>query len=305
MLGGLTAAVVLLAIVVALVATSRGGDESQVAETDSSRVTEPTSDTATASTAAVTSAPTTQQESTSTEAEQPSTSPTVTGAGVLGRQDTAPPGVAEQFTYFGIGDPPCSAYGGQESPTVGFEFEPATILQWFYLCVAGFDVTAPIQVTVVASDGSIIPLPDDRGNPYEGVVEISISPPLMAPTGTWTATAVQGGLTASANFQVIQPSTGSVRVVPDTGTSGADFKLELAGFAPRQPATVDIYREVDVEMMRYATSLVTSPTDDLGRAEYTLVTSPTDPAGTYCFVGRESGEGCPAQTWSQSWLFLD
>jgi hypothetical protein len=307
MLSGLTAAVVVFAIAVALAATTRGSDESQAAETNTSSDTKATSDMPTPSTPPTTSAPT-QDDSrpTPTEAEPTPTSLRVEGAGVLGRQDTAPPGVADQFEYYEMGDPPCSAYGGQKDPTIAFEFEPAIILEWFYVCIAGFDVTSPIEVTVVASDGSTVsPPPHDPTDPvvpYEGVVAVSFIPDLMAPTGHWTATAVQGDLTAGADFTIIQPPIGSVRVIPDSGTRGTDFQLELAGFAPGQPATIDVYRSGD-GVMRYVTSVVSSPTDELGRAEHTLVTSPTDPAGTYCFVGRGAGHdnGCPVQ----SWLVLD
>ena len=302
MVGGVAAAVVLLVIAVALTATNRGEDTSQVAGTGTSIDTEATPNAPTPpSSAPTTSAPAPDDpRPTSTEAEQPSTSASVEVTGVLGRHDAAPPGVAEQFEYYDIGDPPCSAYAGAENPTVALDMEPAFVLRYVSVCVAGFDVSSPIQVTVVASDGSAVAVPPhdptDRGA-YEGVVVVSFIPDLMAPTGDWTATAVQGELMASATFRVVQPAGGLVRVVPDSGTPGTDFRLELAGFAPGQPATVDVYR-ADDGVMRYVTSIETSPTDELGRAEHTLVTSPSDPAVGYCFLGRGAGRdgGCPAES---------
>jgi hypothetical protein len=58
MLSGLTAAVVVFAIAVALAATTRGSDESQAAETNTSSDTKATSDMPTPSTPPTTSAPT-------------------------------------------------------------------------------------------------------------------------------------------------------------------------------------------------------------------------------------------------------
>ena len=77
---------------------------------------------------------------------------------------------------------------------------------------------------------------------------------------------------------------------PNAGSRGQNFIVEAAGFAPGQPATIDVYLGVHGQY-QYVTSIIT-PTNDLGRAHYLLTTSASDPPGDYCFIGRGRSYHC-------------
>jgi hypothetical protein len=220
----------------------------------------------------------------------PSTSP----RGVLAG-DEAPPGVARQFDFFNVGDPPCLAFTKVTQPSIRMDLEQVPVLTEAYMCLPGFDRAAIVDLLVTAPDGAVFDLqfpdPAVTGDPFMGEVPFAtLRVPLGAATGQYDVTARQGDVVATGSFLVAEPTGAILRVAePSNGPPGAAIVVQVAGLQPAERATIDVYRAGDGWM--YTTTIHAPPADGRGHAEQTLTTSSGDPVGDYCFVLR-GGTSC-------------
>jgi hypothetical protein len=237
-----------------------------------------------------------------TSPSTPSTSPpqptTTTTTGVDDTGVAVPPGVPEQFTYFEMGDPPCSGPFEDSGPAiVANRSDTAWVLELVDLCLPGFDRFAAVEVTVLRPDGQVIALsydPPSLGLPPEAVrvAAVSIVIDVDAPTGSYEVIAHQGTTVAQGQLSVVEPRFPQLRVV----SSGAahEFTVWMAGLAPGQPANIDLYSNTEpgTGIYHYAGTTEVPPSDARGRAVYKFEGSILDTGG-YCLVARGGGFGCP------------
>lgn len=103
------------------------------------------------------------------------------------------------------------------------------------------------------------------------------------PLGVYTVTATQGPRRATGTFTISAPSAPTVVVFPSSAPPGAEFRVALAGFPPRQRVPLRLYRDIGGVRAAYwyvgTTAVVT--TDERGQAQSNLQMQPNDPIDRY------------------------
>jgi len=226
-------------------------------------------------------------------------------------------GVARQLSYFQIGDVVCKAGPFVPGPSLVIqprEERPGSPPRTgaypgpfgaLNVCFYGFASAAPIDVLVMGPGGfrkrQQVPPLTARTAPQERVLNWSVR--RGAPTGDYTMTALQDGLSATATFVVHRSA---IRTVADRVRRGRPIRLLFAGFPPRAQVAVDVYRNQyrcphlhrtpQAEMFCYVHSFRTR-VDARGRLAYRLDTYPGDPLHTYVFAARSGAEQPPPTDW--------
>ncbi len=201
----------------------------------------------------------------------------------LKRRDAPPAGVAEQVSYFSVGNGGCPE---GDQPAVrflgGFPREgQESIGQQFVICLSGFAKGRPVRVSVRRPDGRDV----DRQAAFErayGLHTLSWTPLPGDPLGRHDVTATQGATTAQASFSVRRSPIPRVRPLDDYVPPGRPVRLVLAGFEPRQLVALHLYRARGGSSERFSyLTTINARMDRRGEALYRFPTDPDAPRITY------------------------
>jgi hypothetical protein len=201
----------------------------------------------------------------------------------LGRRDAPPAGVAEQVSYFEVGNGGCPE---GDRPTVrflgGFPREgQESIGQSFVICVSGFAKDRPVTVDVLRPDGREV----ERRvafNPGYGLHPLTWTPLPGDPLGRYDVTATQGDTTAKASFSMSLAPIRRVRLMDDYVPPGRPVRIVLAGFEPGEVVRLDLYRSREPPTGRFSyLSSISARTDRRGEAVHQFTTAPDDPRDKY------------------------
>jgi hypothetical protein len=202
-------------------------------------------------------------------------------------REAPPPGVAEQVSYFEIGDGGCP---GAVAPSVrflgGFPIEGETEIAYpaLRICPVGFSAQRPIDVIVRRPDAREIrrTVPAGRNQ----VRWVSWLPLPGDPLGRYTVAAGQGPKESASSFTVHAASR--PRLVAVEGAAhrpvapGGSVHIAFAGFRRRAAVTLNVYRKVNRNSTRYVyvTSL-TARMDQDGQRVRTVRVDRRSPAAKY------------------------
>ena len=220
---------------------------------------------------------------------------------LLQRRDAPPTGVADQVSFFGIGNGGCS--DEPETPTVHFfSYQlgevpgPATVDMGdsFAFCLAGFDPAGDVEVVVQRPDGNelnrtVAPPP----NSDFPVRTLSWDPVPGDPLGAYMVTARQGAATASGKFTVQLASQRGLRVIRGGLSSlepGDTVRIALTGFEANESVPIHIYGPRGESAQHVYLTTVAPRVDGDGQLLYELVTRPNDPEGFYYLRLTEGAE---------------
>jgi len=202
----------------------------------------------------------------------------------LERRDAPPAGVAEQVSYFELGDGGCPE---SDHPAVRFlggfprEAQAPVGQITFTICVLGFSKERPVGVTVRRPDGREVSrrVPFNKGY---GLHPLPWVPLPGDPLGRYDVSASQGATTAKAGFYVRRAPAPRVFVLEFYVPPGSPVPIVLAGFEPRQRVRLNLYRGRGDSSSRfsYLTS-ITVPTDERGEALYRFTTDPNASPARY------------------------
>jgi len=233
-------------------------------------------------TAVPTATPTAVPTVTPTE-EQASDSP-------LKHHDAPPNGVEAQLSYTVLNEGwLCLDLAGNRLVKVvetnAILSHPA-IVSVVNICATNFVANANLQFELRLPNGSVRRNQVRTNNGGSAVWEVTILP--GDPTGDYTITATQNNVQATNTFTVQQPLERRMLIFPPKGPAGGRFRIALAGYAPYQVVTLDLYYyEKDKSLCpllgchAYLTRLPPVQTDAQGTAIYVLRTQPDDPPNTY------------------------
>lgn len=279
-----------------------GPSSTEVAESIESEQT-PTSDS--------TESPNTEEEiateSPTTEEEATTEAPTEEDAGLPAGGGDPPPGVAEQFEWFNVGNGVCTEFFDADAPLVATSpFTEAPILTSLNVCLVGYDPDQPsiVQITDPTGNEQMFEVPTETQSGvvtvYDGIPYLGFDVELYTQTGRYLVTAEQGPLSSSTSFDIIQPRRPVLHVQPASGAPGDVFTLQLAGLPPTTGAQIDLYFATDSANFVYTASFEGPPSDDVGRVEIPLSTALDDQQGTYCLVLRTNSRNpsCVRNTFS-------
>jgi hypothetical protein len=218
--------------------------------------------------------------------------------GVLERRDAPPAGVADQVSFFGIGDGSCSEMAAE--PTLNFFSaetgevpSPATVEMGdgFRFCLAGFDPAAAIDVSVQ--------LPDSRTQtravePAEGSGPrfLEWDPVPGDPLGSYEVTASQASATAMGEFTVELASEPGIRVVGQAVARGDRVQIAVTGFQPDETVPLHVYGPQPSGTAHAYLTTLEPRVDHEGQLLYELATSADDPEGLY-YMALDEAAGEP------------
>jgi hypothetical protein len=217
---------------------------------------------------------------------------------VLQRRDAPPAGVADQVSFFGIGDGSCSEMPA--GPTVNFFSaetgevpSPATVEMGnaFRFCLAGFDPAAAIDVSVQFPDGST----QTRSvGPAQGSAPrfLDWDPVPGDPLGSYEVTASQASATATGEFTVELASEPGIRVPEGVVAPGDRVQIALTGFQPDETVPLHVYGPQPSGTAHGYLTTLESRVDHDGQLLYELGTSADDPEGLY-YVTLDEAAGEP------------
>lgn len=188
----------------------------------------------------------------------PSGPPITFDGGALRRSKSPPAGVAEQLSYYGVGDGSCERNQGGR-PRIGFirkffaykeEYDPAkndepVIGEEIYVCFPGFKDEKPISVAVTGPDRKLRRYEARWLGPGSAVfLPIELLP--GGPLGRYAVSARQGSSRASSAFRVRAPNLPLARVVPRTRDGGharkPPIRIVVVGLKPRRRIQLRLYR---------------------------------------------------------------
>jgi hypothetical protein len=201
----------------------------------------------------------------------------------LERRDAPPAGVAEQVSYFEVGDGGCPE---SDEPRVrflgGFPREgQESIGQSFVICVLGFAKERSVEVNVLSPDGRNV----ERRVPFDrayGLHPLTWNPLPGDPLGRYDVTATQETRTAKASFSMRLAPIPRVRLLDFYVPPGRPVRIVLAGFDPGQLVRLNLYRDLRVPSGRfsYLTS-ISVRTDERGEALHQFSTDRDAPRDRY------------------------
>ena len=197
------------------------------------------------------------------------------------RREAPPAGVAEQVSYFEIGDGGCPTE--VDAPSVQFPADDreVEINEPYYICVLGFAPGRPIEVTVRRPDGREIDARlTSEGQFAPGTLPWESLP--RDPVGRYSVTARQGATSANSSFDVQRASAPRLREIENFVAPGKPVRLGFAGFQPREEVRFHLYRERRPGSGRfsYLTSM-TARMDENGEAIHEIATDPASPPVYY------------------------
>jgi hypothetical protein len=201
-------------------------------------------------------------------------------------REAPPAGVAEQVSFFEIGNGGCPTEAGAPQVTFFGGYPDPTVVEigrpHFQICLLGFSPEGPVDVSVRRPDGREVV----EEVPSEGDFPVRRLPwlPLPGdPLGRYEVTASQGSASASGAFVVRRGSTPRVTAVEPYVPPGEVVRLVFAGFAPRQTVRFHVYRAAvdnSTERHSYLTSLTTQ-VDENGETLHEIQTEPRAPEAKY------------------------
>ena len=142
----------------------------------------------------------------------------------------------------------------------------------------------PPALRIRRPDGQMLDqVPDEDGDPIWWIG-------LGSPLGQYAVTVRHGDREFVGSFAVTlreeaaDPVYPIMRVWPRIGPPGTQFRVTLAGFAPRQEVPLYVYLGRRGSNPTFLSSLATVRVDDRGEATYAVPTRATDPEGLYLLV---------------------
>ena len=166
----------------------------------------------------------------------------VTLRDVAAKKDV-PPGVARQFSYFGGGDGVCNEDDQYTSPTVYASRKNPELGMTFELCFPLFDSRQGLEVQIRLPTGKLMRKsisPEWNSLPWE--------PRPEDPLGKYKVSVRQGSLSATTEFNLVEASRPSFRVIqPEASQTirppkpGDTFELVLVGYPPNRPVHLHVY----------------------------------------------------------------
>jgi hypothetical protein len=208
-------------------------------------------------------------------------SPTPTMESPLKRRDVAPAGVealVSKREASGDGSP-CHLGPLPVEPEVQTFCDVMPSYCW--ICAQGFEPNQYVEFSFWKPQGKAWPSPSGP-RPVDdlGVAQsVLIMDPHFDPAGEYKVAAHQGTTGAFASFTLREATEPTILVDPRRGPPGDPFAITLAGFPPRQPVVLHLFRR-ETSGWVYLTSLE-AETDERGRHLYALQTQPSDPEGKY------------------------
>jgi hypothetical protein len=156
------------------------------------------------------------------------------------------------------------------------------------VCLSGFSADSEVDLSLTYPDGESEDYTEVTAE--DGTTVVDWLADLEAPPGTYTITAVQEDLYATADVEVeAAPETGSVTpdssgelaeptiVVNSTGDSGSDFEVMLSGFKPNQEVPLYLYVATDEEWSdSWEVDAFSEVVDAQGNATFSLSIPPDE-----------------------------
>jgi hypothetical protein len=192
-------------------------------------------------------------------------------------REAPPAGVAEQVSYFEIGNGGCPSRANRPKiQLVGtYDGREVHINQPYYVCLLGFSREGPVEFTLRRPDGRRVVRPVERqgDSPLRTVSLVSLP---GDPVGRYVLVARQGSARATTWFEMRRASKPRLRELEKYVPPGQPVRLGFAGFRPREEVRFYLYRERRLGSGRYSyLASMTARMDENGEAIHDI---PTDPA---------------------------
>jgi hypothetical protein len=237
--------------------------------------------TATAPSVPPTEAPPVETDPTVTAPPQVTPEPTAapTPPNPFGRRDTPPGGVAAQLGFFIPNLFGCARVYADIGP--GQFVRTAEALEVpgrTRICLLGFAIDEPLDVSVTAPDGSGFTLPPTID--FDGSLVAWLTRLPDDPFGTYAVHAQQGRLAADTSLEVVAPRSPLGVVVPDPVHAGDAIQIWLGGLEPRSQTPAYLYR-LERGAWQFIADLGAVSIDDGGFGMIALSSQSSDPTGEY------------------------
>lgn len=193
----------------------------------------------------------------------------------LERREAPPAGVAEQVSYFEIGNGGCPSKA--DGPEVRLLSRVVEVNQSYYVCVLGFAPERPVELTLRRPDGrSVVERIEPQGDFPVRTVALFAAP--LEPVGRYDVTARQGSTRATGSFELRRASQPRLREIEGYFPPGRPVRLGFAGFRPRQEVRFHLYRERRSAAGRFTyLASMTARMDEKGEAIHEIPTDPASP----------------------------
>jgi hypothetical protein len=211
--------------------------------------------------------------------------PTPTMESPLKRRDVAPAGVEALVSKrdASASGSPCVFVFPVSRPDFAVETSGCDVMpSYCWICAEGWEPNQYVEISINRPQGDTFikdwPQRADATGAAEWVRNMD---PYDDPAGEYLVYAKQGTHGAVARFTLREATEPTILVHPRSSPPGGMFRITLAGFPPRQPVVLHLFRlEGEPSVWVYLTSLE-AETDEGGRHFYLLHTQPSDPEGEY------------------------
>jgi hypothetical protein len=188
-------------------------------------------------------------------------------------REAPPAGVAEQVSYFEIGNGGCPSRA--DAPEVRLLTRVVEMNHSYYVCLLGFAPDRPVELTLRRPDGRrVVERVEPQGDFPVRTVSLLAAP--QDPVGRYGVIARQGSARATSSFEVRRASQPRLREIEDYFPPGEPVRLGFAGFRPGQEVRFYLYRAHRSATGRFTyLASITARMDENGEA---IPEIPTDPA---------------------------
>ena len=197
----------------------------------------------------------------------------------LERREAPPAGVAEQVSYFELGNGGCPSKA--DAPEIRLLSRVVEVNEFYYVCLLGFPPKRTVALALRRPDGrSVVERIEPQGDfPVRTVVRF-VAP--QNPVGRYRVTASQSSTRATNSFEVRRASQPRLREMEDYFSPGQPVRLGFAGFRPRQKVRFHLYRQPPSASDRFTyLASMTARMDENGEAIHEIPTDPASPPVHY------------------------